>query len=115
MHTHIQTHAHMHALLPVPTPPPQHTHSTYTPVIHNTNIAGTKLLKQIFEEKNKKPLKDFDSEMHIMHRPNKTSEMTIIAAVAVVLLNVLGCRLTYKGQTETNGAWFNIALHPWKP
>ena len=33
-----------------------------------------------------------------------------------VLLNVLGCRLTYKGQDETNAwAWFNIALRPRKP
>ena len=30
----------------------------------------------------------------------------------VVLLNVLGCWLTYLGQAE---AWFNIALHPRKP
>ena len=36
--------------------------------------------------------------------------------VVVVLLNVLGCRLTYKGQAETNAeAWFNIALCPRKP
>ena len=34
----------------------------------------------------------------------------------VVLLNVLGCRLTYYGQAETNAeAWFNIALRPRKP
>ena len=34
----------------------------------------------------------------------------------VVLLNVLGCRLTYYGQAETNAeAWFNIALCPRKP
>ena len=33
-----------------------------------------------------------------------------------VMLNVLGCRLTYEGQAETNAwAWFNIALRPWKP
>ena len=33
--------------------------------------------------------------------------------VVVVLLNVLGCRLTYKGQAETNAeAWFNVALCP---
>ena len=33
-----------------------------------------------------------------------------------VMLNVLGCRLTYQGQTETNAeAWFNIALRPRKP
>ena len=33
-----------------------------------------------------------------------------------MLLNVLGCRLTYYGQTETNAeAWFNIALRPRKP
>ena len=35
---------------------------------------------------------------------------------SVVLLNVLGCRLTYQGQAETNvEAWFNIALRPRKP
>ena len=35
-----------------------------------------------------------------------------------MLLNVLGCRLTYQGQAETNAeaeAWFNIALCPRKP
>ena len=33
-----------------------------------------------------------------------------------MLLNVLGCRLTYWGQAETNAeAWFNIALRPRKP
>ena len=33
-----------------------------------------------------------------------------------VMLNVLGCRLTYQGQAETNAeAWFNIALRPRKP
>ena len=33
-----------------------------------------------------------------------------------MLLNVLGCRLTYYGQAETNDeAWFNIALRPRKP
>ena len=33
-----------------------------------------------------------------------------------MLLNVLGCQLTYEGQAETNAeAWFNIALCPWKP
>ena len=33
-----------------------------------------------------------------------------------MLLNVLGCRLAYKGQAETNAeAWFNIALRPRKP
>ena len=32
------------------------------------------------------------------------------------MLNVLGCRLTYQGQAETNAkAWFNIALRPRKP
>ena len=32
------------------------------------------------------------------------------------MLNVLGCRLTYWGQAETNAeAWFNIALRPRKP
>ena len=35
---------------------------------------------------------------------------------SVVLLNVLGCRLTYQGQAETSAeAWFNIALRPRKP
>ena len=35
---------------------------------------------------------------------------------SVVLLNVLGCRLTYEGQAETNAeAWFNIAIRPRKP
>ena len=34
---------------------------------------------------------------------------------SVVLLNVLGCRLTYQGQAETNAeAWFNIASRPKK-
>ena len=34
----------------------------------------------------------------------------------VVLLNVLGCRLTYWGQTDTSAeVWFNIALRPRKP
>ena len=33
---------------------------------------------------------------------------------SVVLLNVLGCQLTYYRQAETN-AWFNIALRPRKP
>ena len=33
-----------------------------------------------------------------------------------MLLHVLGCRLTYQGQAETNAeAWFNIALRPRKP
>ena len=33
-----------------------------------------------------------------------------------VMLNVLGCRLTYEGQAETNAeARFNIALRPRKP
>ena len=33
-----------------------------------------------------------------------------------MLLNVLGCRLTYEAQAETNAeAWFNIALRPRKP
>ena len=33
-----------------------------------------------------------------------------------MLLNVLGCQLTYKGQAETNAeAWFNIDLRPRKP
>ena len=33
-----------------------------------------------------------------------------------MLLNVLRCRLIYKGQAETNAeAWFNIALCPQKP
>ena len=33
-----------------------------------------------------------------------------------VMLNVLRCQLTYKGQAETNAeAWFGIALHPRKP
>ena len=32
------------------------------------------------------------------------------------MLNVLGCRLTYYGQTETNAeAWFNKSLRPRKP
>ena len=35
---------------------------------------------------------------------------------SVVLLNVLGCRLTYQGQAETNAeAWFNIASRSRKP
>ena len=35
---------------------------------------------------------------------------------SVVLLNVLGCRLTYLGQAETNAeARFSIALRPRKP
>ena len=35
---------------------------------------------------------------------------------SVVLLNVLGCRLTYEGQAETSAeAWFNIASRPRKP
>ena len=38
------------------------------------------------------------------------------AELSVVLFNVLGCRLTYLGQAETNAeAWFNIALRPRKP
>ena len=33
-----------------------------------------------------------------------------------VMLNVLGCRLTYSGQAETNAeAWFNKSLRPRKP
>ena len=33
-----------------------------------------------------------------------------------MLLNVLGCRLTYQGQAETSAeAWFSIALGPRKP
>ena len=33
-----------------------------------------------------------------------------------MLLNVLRCQLTYKGQAVTNAeAWFNIALRPCKP
>ena len=33
-----------------------------------------------------------------------------------MLLNVLGCWLTYLGQAETNAeAWFNVALCPQKP
>ena len=33
-----------------------------------------------------------------------------------VMLNVLGCRLTYQGQAETSAeAWFIIALRPRKP
>ena len=33
-----------------------------------------------------------------------------------VMLNVLGCRLTYQGQAETNAeAWFNKSLRPRKP
>ena len=33
-----------------------------------------------------------------------------------MLLNVLGCQLTYKGQAEANAeAWFSIALRPRKP
>ena len=32
-----------------------------------------------------------------------------------MMLNVLGCQLTYQGQAETNAeAWFNIALRPRK-
>ena len=35
---------------------------------------------------------------------------------SVVLLNVLGCRLTYWGQAETNAwEWFNKSLRPRKP
>ena len=46
----------------------------------------------------------------------QVSPSTCISVVAVVLLNVLGCRLTYYGQAETNAeAWFSIALRPWKP
>ena len=31
-------------------------------------------------------------------------------------LHVLGCRLTYQGQTVTSAcAWFNVALRPQKP
>ena len=43
--------------------------------------------------------------------------MSDYPAAAVVLLKVLGCRLTYFwGQAETSAeAWFNIALRPWKP
>ena len=34
----------------------------------------------------------------------------------LVMLNVLGCQLTYWEQAETNAeAWFNIALRPRKP
>ena len=33
-----------------------------------------------------------------------------------VELHVLGCRLTYQGQAETNAcAWFNITLRPRTP
>ena len=33
-----------------------------------------------------------------------------------VELHVLGCRLTYQGQTVTSAeAWFNVALRPQKP
>jgi len=33
-----------------------------------------------------------------------------------VELHILGCRLTYWGQTVTNAeAWFNVALRPQKP
>ena len=36
--------------------------------------------------------------------------------VGTVLLNVLGCQLTYYGQAVTNAeAWFSIALRPRKP
>ena len=39
-----------------------------------------------------------------------------VVVVVVVLLNLLGCRLTHQGQAETNAeAWFNIALRPRKP
>ena len=39
-----------------------------------------------------------------------------VCACVCVLLNVLGCRLTYQGQAETNAeAWFSIALRPRKP
>ena len=32
------------------------------------------------------------------------------------MLNILGCRLTYQGQAETNAeAWFNTSLRPRKP
>ena len=32
------------------------------------------------------------------------------------MLNVLGCQMTYEGQTETNAeAWFNKSLRPRKP
>ena len=32
------------------------------------------------------------------------------------MLNVLGCQMTYYGQTETNAeAWFNKSLRPRKP
>ena len=44
------------------------------------------------------------------------SPLLTIFTGSVVLLNVLGCRLTYEGQAETNAeAWFNIALRPRKP
>ena len=48
---------------------------------------------------------------HVESRTGDSGE-----TVAVVLLNVLGCRLTYQGQAETSAeAWFNIALRPRKP
>ena len=41
---------------------------------------------------------------------------TVVWFGSVVLLNVLGCRLTYQGQAETSAeARFNIALCPRKP
>ena len=48
--------------------------------------------------------------------PVKVDRRACFSRWLVVLLNVLGCWLTYKGQAETNAeAWFNIALRPRKP
>ena len=48
--------------------------------------------------------------------PASIITLWILAAAAVVLLSVLGCRLTYQGQAEANArACFSVALRPWKP
>ena len=58
-------------------------------------------------------------ERNSYQRPDfcsRTSQLVGALIQAVVLLNVLGCRLTYYGQVETNAeAWFSIALCPRKP
>ena len=53
----------------------------------------------------------------IKFNPNRQNTYTRTSVFRqVVLLNVLGCRLTYQGQAETSAeAWFNIVLRPRKP
>ena len=75
---------------------------------------GVSKANEVERQKGKTQHKKRKKEKRICGR--KESALGYTVDDGDVELHVLGCRLTYQGQTVTNAyAWFSVALRPQKP